>query len=152
MEDIKVWGRPVHHGDPSVEVSWLRHDAALMVLLGEHDLASSTSLEQRIDDALARASHVVIDVGEAEFIDSSTIYVLVSACRRAERAGVRFNLVVGKDEIVRRALEIAGVLGTLNAVESLGEALGPDPVGNGGSTRTTPNGIRRQGRGGTTDA
>jgi anti-anti-sigma factor len=123
MENRQVQERPVQRGGPGVEVVWPRPDTARVVLLGEHDLASTALLEEKIDYAFALASQLIVDVAEAEFIDSSTINVLLRAQRRADEEDVRFNLLLGTAPLVRRALEVASVLETLNAVDSLEAAL-----------------------------
>jgi anti-anti-sigma factor len=104
-------------------VHWLRGEVAQIMLLGEHDLASSGTLQRFIDESFDAASQLVIDLTHAEFIDSSVINTLVRASRRAKEAGVRFSLVVGGQTIVRQVLEMTEVLGALNAVESLEDAL-----------------------------
>jgi anti-sigma B factor antagonist len=85
-------------------------DAAVVVPTGELDLATAPALES----ALARAfegdgaGHVVLDLRELEFIDSSGLRTLLTARRQAEVAGARFSLVAGHRGL-ERTLEIAGV-------------------------------------------
>lgn len=86
-----------------------RGDAAVVVPTGELDLATAPALEA----SLARAfeddcGHVVLDLRELEFIDSSGLRTLLTARRRAEDAGQRFSLVAGH-RALERTLEIAGV-------------------------------------------
>jgi anti-anti-sigma factor len=86
-----------------------RGDAAIVVPTGELDLATAPALEA----SLARAfeddcGHVVLDLRELEFIDSSGLRTLLTARRQAEDAGQRFSLVAGHRGL-ERTLEIAGV-------------------------------------------
>jgi anti-sigma B factor antagonist len=86
-----------------------RGDAAVVVPTGELELATAPALEA----SLARAfeddcGHVVLDLRELEFIDSSGLRTLLTARRQAEDAGQRFSLVAGHRGL-ERTLEIAGV-------------------------------------------
>jgi anti-anti-sigma factor len=145
MQGITPWDRLERQGDPSIEVSCPRQDVVRITLLGEHDLASVPSLDRTIDDLLCRASHLVIDLTETEFIDSSTIHALVRAHQRSELNGIRFNLLIYTDTIVRRALEIGDVLAPLNAVETLDDALEYNPIGNGHATATASRSVQAEG-------
>jgi anti-anti-sigma factor len=131
MQDVQILDGRQRPGDSIVEVSWPRADAAHVILLGEHDMATAALLARALDDALARASQLVIDLNRAEFIDSSTINTLVRTRRRADDAGVHFNLLVGPDAVARRALEVTDVLAILNAVDSLDDVLRADHNGSG---------------------
>jgi anti-sigma B factor antagonist len=108
---------------PSVEVLRPQPQVALIVLNGEHDLASAPKLAQTLDDAVASSSHLIVDLSTTEFIDSSTILVLVKAKSHADNADCAFNLVLGTTPIVERALEISNVLPSLNRVTSTEHAL-----------------------------
>jgi anti-anti-sigma factor len=101
------------------------------VLRGEHDIATSTALEASVGELLPSTPFLVVDVSPAEFVDSTTVRALILACRAAEAAGSEFALVVGPQSIVRRTLEIAGVLEQLHAAETLDHALQRDgsPIG-----------------------
>jgi anti-anti-sigma factor len=116
--------RPGEH-DATIQVRSPRSGIAQISLGGEHDLSSAVRLRETIDDALASCSHLVVDVSAAEFIDSSTIKVLVNAQKAARDRDCRFNLVLSTTPIVERVLEITGVLPALNRVHTLEEALRP---------------------------
>jgi len=66
---------------------------------------------------------LVVDLSPVEFIDSSTIHALLHAKNAATEGGGRFNIVLSTTPLVERVLEITGVLGPLNRVHSLDEAL-----------------------------
>jgi anti-anti-sigma factor len=109
---------------PTTDVRWPRQGVALVVVGGEQDLASADELSGVLTDTLDQCSHLIVDLSSSEFIDSSTIRVLVATEGRADASRRRFNLLLGTAPIVERALEITGVLTALNRVHSLEEALG----------------------------
>jgi anti-anti-sigma factor len=98
--------------ETAVEVEFLPSRApafaATVTLIGEHDLATSP----QIRDALAPIDgNVLLDLSECDFIDSSVLYVIVSAMQEREREGKRLELVVPPGNVrVLRTLEITGVL------------------------------------------
>ena len=115
---------------PRPEITWPRPDVALMVLEGEHDLESAPRLEQALGDALLTCSRLLVDLSFVEFIDSSTINVLVRMKKEADSKGSSFALVLDGSPNIERTLEIYGVLDALNRVISVDAALR-----NGGSRR-----------------
>jgi anti-anti-sigma factor len=84
--------------------------AAIIVLRGEHDLATVPLVE----DALARARFagpVVVDLTDAAFIDSSIILVLVRYSR-PEDSGLAWSqlaVVVPPEGVVRRILLLVSI-------------------------------------------
>jgi len=109
--------------DATIEVRSPQPGVAQIVLTGEHDLASAGHLQDTLDRSLASCSHVIVDVSSTEFVDSSTIHVLLHAKKAANERHRRFNLVLSTTSLVERVFEITGVLETLNRVHSSGEAL-----------------------------
>jgi anti-anti-sigma factor len=86
-----------------------RGEAAVVVPSGELDLATAPALEASLGRAFSDApGHVVLDLRELEFIDSSGLRMLLTARRQAEDAGQQFSLVAGHRGL-ERTLEIAGV-------------------------------------------
>ena len=84
--------------------------AAIIVLRGEHDLATVPLVE----DAVARARSagpVVVDLTDAAFIDSSIISVLVRYSRPADsgRAWSQLALAVPPEGVVRRILLLVSI-------------------------------------------
>ncbi len=115
---------PVGSNPPTIDVRLPAPGVAQVVLGGEHDLGSADRLSTVLTDTLEGCSHLVVDLGTTEFIDSSTIRVLIATKGRADASGRRFNLLLGTAPIVERILEITGVLTALNRVHTLDEALG----------------------------
>jgi anti-sigma B factor antagonist len=100
-----------------------RHDhdgRSVFVPRGELDLATVPALEEPVLAALDEGQHVVIDLRELAFMDSSGVRVLIAAHRLAGDAGERLALVRPRDGgTVARILEIAGVGQALRMVDGL---------------------------------
>jgi anti-anti-sigma factor len=109
--------------EPTVEVRWPRPGTALVLLGGEHDLATATTLDQTLKRVLDGCTHLIVDLSDTEFLDSSTIRAIVMAKKHSDATGKTFNLLLASTPIVERALEIAGVLSSLNRVRTINEAL-----------------------------
>ena len=92
-------------------------------LSGEHDLMTKDALHDLLTTLVGRNELVVIDLTEAEFIDSSTIYCLAQADRLARARGSSVRVQLGPEGIARRALEITGMVEQLDCVIDRGEAL-----------------------------
>ncbi len=86
-------------------------DGAIVVeLSGELDLSTAEELrETLVCPAVLGASTVRVDLTQATFIDSSTIGLLVSACKRVRASGASFSVRCGKSH-TRRAIEVTGLL------------------------------------------
>ena len=108
---------------PTIDIRWPRPDVAQVVLGGEHDLATRDEIDTTLAGTLGTCSHLVVDLSTTQFIDSSTIGVLVANKKRADADGRRFNLLLGTEPVVETVLEITGVLPVLNRVHTLEEAL-----------------------------
>ena len=94
-----------------------------MVLAGEHDLSSAADVEQAVEQSLTACGQLIVDLSAVEFIDSSTIAVLVQAMKNATALGRRFNLVLGTKPIVEWLVDITGARPLLNVVPTVEEAL-----------------------------
>lgn len=88
-------------------------DVVRVVPVGELDLATAGVLEGQLHE-LRRAGfdHVVLDMRELTFIDSSGIRVVLAEHRFAESRDHEFSLL-NVPPVVHRALEICGLLGLL---------------------------------------
>lgn len=102
------------------------HDGESTVLIevsGELDLASSPGLEHELEEGLAsRAQLVIVDLRSLEFMDSTGLSVLVRAHQRATKAGQRFGVVRGPQQ-VQRLLSLTGVADRLMIVDAPEELL-----------------------------
>ena len=99
-----------------------RQGLLYVVPRGELDVASAPELEELLIGRLASGSHVVLDLRELEFMDSSGVRTLVTAHGTAERANGTLSIVRGTPGgPVDRVIEVSGLDGTLNLVEDPAE-------------------------------
>lgn len=106
-----------------LEVSLPRPGVAAVALKGEHDLSTAPELRALLQTLVADHPTVLVDVTEAEFIDSTVIQTLVLADRQARAGDHRFVLVAGTKPIVSTALRISGVIDCLECADSVQNAL-----------------------------
>jgi anti-sigma B factor antagonist len=101
-----------------------RYEARVTVIgvSGELDLLTVTKLATRLDDAIRRRQgDLVIDLSEAEFIDSMGLHTLLSVQRRLVRQA-RALTVICPPGAVRNAIELARLTGPLGVVSSEDES------------------------------
>ncbi|MEA2178351.1 MAG: anti-sigma factor antagonist [Solirubrobacteraceae bacterium] len=100
------------------EVRLEPHRERLMVVAsGELDLHSADRWEAAVLEQFDSGfQHVVADLRELSFIDSSGIRVLWRAHQRSERGDTRFSVIPGDGE-VSRALRITGLLERMHLLE-----------------------------------
>ena len=102
-----------------------RPGVAVVECMGEHDCTSKNELGRLFSELVTENELVVIDVSEAEFIDSSFLHNLVLADQLARQHNSRVRLQHSTTHTVRRALEISGILAVLDSVMTREEALAP---------------------------
>ena len=93
---------------PGVRVE--RHEGVLVVALaGEHDLASRDSVGGALDGALAAGLAVVVDLREADFIDSVVAAVLLETRKKAKQQNRGLGMVLSDapDNGVRRMFAVS---------------------------------------------
>ena len=98
--------------------------AAVVVVRGELDLATSPELEEslrRIWDS--GNEQLVIDLRELEFMDSTGLSIIVKAHQRLSEEGRRLCLVRGSQQ-VQRLLDLTGVSERLELIDSPEEIIG----------------------------
>jgi anti-anti-sigma factor len=110
---VVAHGQAVDGPDPirvELDPSHTRGYAAIVLLCGEHDLATSPE----IGLALAPIrGDLLIDLSRCEFIDSTVIAALLEKFEDLRREGHRLELLVPPEQKnVRRAIDVIG-LGTL---------------------------------------
>ncbi len=98
---------------------------AVVELTGEHDLESKEPLGKLFSSLVEENDLVVVDLSEAEFIDSSVLHGLVTANQLAQARGSRFRLQLGTAAIVEKALELSGLLDHVACVPDRQHALRP---------------------------
>ncbi len=121
-----------------IEVLYPRAGAAVVVLRGEHDVATKDEIGELLASLTAEHELLVVDVTHATFVDSSFLHNLVKAHRAAQKRGGRLRVQMGAEPIVRRAFEVSGLLERLECAATREEALGETPTGaNDGGLRVS---------------
>lgn len=114
--------------------------AAVVALVGEHDAYSAGRLEGELAVLLDEGRGIVVDLRDAEFVDSRTLAALLTARRDAERLGLGFTLVLPRREYtqVTRLLDLTGLASTFAIHDTLDDALDSARAGRteGGSVRS----------------
>ncbi len=96
-------------------------EATVLAVTGELDVLTARKLTPLLDDIVRKQTgDVVIDLSQAEFIDSFGLTVLLGTQRRLERQRRSLAVICG-DGPVRRAIEFARLLESLGVVPSLAE-------------------------------
>lgn len=103
---------------PLVVVEAARSTAAITVeVAGDIDISTSSRLRAELFELLADApGAAVIDMTGVGFCDSSGISVLVQLNRHCEETGIDLSLAPSK--VLRRALELTGLLPTLKVADA----------------------------------
>jgi anti-sigma B factor antagonist len=74
----------------------------VIAVRGDVDLYSAPELRQRLDDLIGHGkTHVLVDLSETSFIDSTTLGVLVGAIKRLRVHGGRLALACDDPSILR---------------------------------------------------
>jgi anti-anti-sigma factor len=112
--------------------------AAVVALAGEHDPYSADRLENELRVLLDEARRIVVDLRDAEFIDSTTLSVLLRGRREAEEAGLGFTVVLPERPYsqVHQLLELTGLGDAFAIFPTLDEALRSARAGNTRSVRS----------------
>ena len=99
--------------------------AAVVALVGEHDAYSSQRLENELGLLLDEGLRVVVDLRDTEFIDSTTLSVLLLARREAEQARLGFTIVLPSREFtqIRQILELTRLGSAFASYGKLDDAL-----------------------------
>ena len=99
--------------------------AAVVALVGEHDAYSSQRLENELAVLFEEGLHVVVDLRDTEFIDSSTLGVLLGARREAQRHELGFTVVLSTRQYtpVHQILELTRLGPAFASYGTLDDAL-----------------------------
>ncbi len=91
-------------------------------LRGSLDLATAPTVRAALTEATEKGSHhLIVDLSQLEFLDSTGLGVLIGAHRRAVERGGSFRLVVSHGPI-ERLLNITGLVTVFAAYRSLEDA------------------------------
>jgi anti-sigma B factor antagonist len=106
-------------------------DTHVVAVTGEIDLFTAPEFKQRVTAPIeAGRRHVIVDLTDTTFIDSSSLGVLIGAHRRLRRNGGSLVIVSNRDAI-SKTFRITGLDSVFTIVGSLDEALDGDAVGAG---------------------
>ncbi len=96
----------------------------VLALVGEHDLSTVDALSDEVDRQFREASHVVIDLTRATFVDSTVICALALGGEHARaRSACRFAVVAPPDSFVRKVFDVVDLRSIMPTYETLEEAL-----------------------------
>lgn len=97
-------------------------ETLLFKLRGSLDLATAPTVRAALSDAAEKGSqHLIVDLTQLEFLDSTGLGVLIGAHRRAAEHGGSFRLVVS-DGPISRLLNITGLITVFSVYHSLEDA------------------------------
>ena len=123
MHDLEALGTTI----AAVDVERL-DELALVKVGGELALTPAATLDARIEDLLADGvNQIVIDLREAQFIDSQGVRILVKYELRSRRDGFDLGVIPAAGQ-VRRVFETMGIdrlIRLQSDLESLDEPEGP---------------------------
>jgi len=91
----------------------------LVVLHGEHDIATERTVRSVLEDASRPGYQVVVDLSEASFIDSTVVHALGYASVNADR----LSIVAPEDCVCRRLIDLVGLDGHARMFETCEAAL-----------------------------
>jgi anti-sigma B factor antagonist len=98
-------------------------DSYVIALSGEVDLYTAPEFKQQLLDVIGRgAKHVVVDLTETTFIDSTTLGVLVGGVKRLRPEGGKVSLVCS-DRNITKIFEITGLNKVFPIYDTRAEAL-----------------------------
>jgi anti-sigma B factor antagonist len=98
---------------------------------GEIDLFTAPDFKRHVSGPIDEGiSHVVVDLTDTTFIDSSSLGVLIGAHRRLKLRGGSL-IIVCDNESISKTFRITGLDGVFTLVASIDDAVNGDTVGAG---------------------
>ena len=102
-------------------------DCAVLQVTGEVDVYTTPMLRERMRELAAKgAVHLIADLSEVDFLDSSGLGALVGGLKRLREAGGSLALVISTPRILR-IFEITGLTKALAPRRSVTDAITADP-------------------------
>jgi len=99
-----------------------RYGVWVLTLHGEHDVSTEPSLAEELERVAAAGGPVVVDLSDAQFIDSSILRVLANAAVE-QSAGLRVAVVIPPGREAMRILRVTGIAGLLEPYETCEAAM-----------------------------
>jgi anti-anti-sigma factor len=84
-----------------------------LVVTGELDLTTATTLQDRACGCLSDGYDVELDLAAVPFVDSSGLRALILIDRQAAASGARLSVLEPLPAQLRRLLDVSGVAGRL---------------------------------------
>jgi len=106
-----------------VQVTSPRPGACVVCLCGEHDAATRVLMSELFEGLVLTNDLVVVDVTQAQFIDSAMLSTFFVAERLAREQGKDFRVQLGTEAIVKRVFQVSGALDHLTWASSRDEVL-----------------------------
>jgi anti-sigma B factor antagonist len=117
--------------DFNIEDRRIGDDTHVVVVRGEIDLFTAPDFKHHVSEAIdAGVSHVVVDLTQTTFIDSSSLGVLIGAHRRLKLRGGTLTIVCD-NEAITKTFRITGLDGVFTLVPRIDDAVNGDAVGAG---------------------
>jgi anti-sigma B factor antagonist len=102
-------------------------DCAVLRVIGEVDVYTAPMLREQIRELAAKgAVHLITDLSQVDFLDSTGLGALVGGLRRLREAGGSLALVVTTPRILR-IFQITGLTNVLAIRPSVTDAITADP-------------------------
>jgi anti-sigma B factor antagonist len=123
-----------HFREPfAIDVAELSAGMFVATVSGEMDIATSPELISRLSTVRGPASyHVLVDLSQLSFIDSTGIKALVASAKTVESHGGTL-VVVAPAANVRRVFDIVQLSEVLSIADSLDAAIGQARQNSGGA-------------------
>ena len=103
----------------------------VVAVRGEIDLFTAPDFKQHVAAPIdAGVDHVIVDLGQTTFIDSSSLGVLIGAHRRLKLRGGSLTIVCD-NEAITKTFRITGLDGVFHLVPKIDDAVDGDAVGAG---------------------
>ena len=99
------------------------HHIVAVCLEGDLDRTNAAALDAAIDRALQSGNHLILDMSEASFIDSSVIQSVVRAAQSSRGTHQAIVLQLGTAALIERVLEIVKIEEVLPRAHDRQEAL-----------------------------
>ena len=107
----------------NIETKNLSDDWLSVIVEGEIDLATADELSAALDHALSNGTeHVVVDLNQSPFMDSTGLKTLVMAQRRMSEADRQLVLAV-KGGPISRLIDVSGVASSIRVVGTAEDVL-----------------------------
>jgi anti-sigma B factor antagonist len=100
---------------------------ALVRIAGEIDVFTAPRLRERMADLVtAGAVHIILDMSQVEFLDSTGLGVLVGGLKRVRTRDGSLTVVIKAERLIR-IFRITGLIKVFSPYSSVADAIGAEP-------------------------